>query len=159
MYLNQAITRINKVNWNEFGSNVSEENGKLAKEFLRRLACFYKAEFQKPKTPVYSNVAYLLGDTNLKISIDEFCQKSTQDFLEKHGYIKFIVSFYIQLAKYVDEHPNYSEYLNIYEPLLVILENGGSFNINTMGIEIGGVGYIPLQGWYERFVDEKPYNL
>ncbi|WP_128102034.1 hypothetical protein [Paenibacillus sp. DCT19] len=159
MYYDQAVTRVNQVNWNEFGTNVSKDNGKLVNEFLRRLASFYKAECQIPKTPVYSNIAYLLGDTDLKINIYGLCNKSTNEFLEKHGYIEFIVSFYIQLAKYIDNHPEYSEYLKIYEPLLEIIESGGCFNINTMGIEIKGFGYIPLQGWYERYVYGEPGSV
>ena len=46
MYLEQAITRINNIDWDRVGTKSSVEDGNLGKEFLRRLANAYISVYE-----------------------------------------------------------------------------------------------------------------
>ena len=41
MYFEQALTRINNIDWDKVGTNISDENGDLGVMFLSGLADFY----------------------------------------------------------------------------------------------------------------------
>ncbi|MGG3283317.1 hypothetical protein [Paenibacillus solani] len=159
IYLDNAVSRINDIKWEEVGTIVSNEDADLACEFLRRLALFYKNECLRPQPPMFSNIAKLLGDTENELLISMYCNSRVLEFVANHQYIEKLFVFYIQLSIYVDKKPKYTEYLNVYEPLIRILERGGFFVIRPQELEIQNVKYIPLNGWFDKFVSTEPYNI
>lgn len=159
IYLDNAVSRINDIKWEEVGTIVSNEDADLACEFLRRLALFYKNECLRPQPPMFSNIAKLLGDTENELLISMYCNPRVLEFVANHQYIEKLFVFYIQLSIYVDKKPKYTEYLNVNEPLIRILERGGFFVLRPQELEIQNVKYIPLNGWYDRFVSIEPYNI
>ena len=48
------------------------------------------------------------------------------------------------------------KYLDVYEPLINLIERGYLFEYADAGLMIYGSGLHPLNGWYERFVDAEP---
>ncbi|AIQ11297.1 hypothetical protein [Paenibacillus durus] len=159
MYLNKAIEKINNVKWDEVGTIVSEEDADLGREFLRRAAQFYKEESIKPLKPMFTHIAKLLGDTEEGVDISKYCSSKALELLVKNTSAKRIFEFYIQLAKYVDENPEYQKYLSVYEPLIRIFEKGGLFVFRMHELEIKNVAYISMNGWYERFVEMEPIDI
>ncbi|MCG7376399.1 hypothetical protein MH215_05295 [Paenibacillus sp. ACRSA] len=158
MYLNNAVSRINGIKWDMIGAIVSNKDADLGCEFLRRLALFYKNECLSPQPPMFSNIAKLLGDTENEVLISKYCNPTVLEFVANYQYIKKIFEFYIQLSIYVDRNPKYTEYLNVYEPLIRIIERGGFFVLRPQELDIQNVMYIPLNGWYDRFVSTVPYD-
>ncbi|WP_432774820.1 hypothetical protein AAFJ72_16660 [Brevibacillus gelatini] len=159
MYLDKAVSRINGIKWEEVGTIVSNGDADLGCEFLRRLALFYKNECLRPQPPMFSNIAKLLGDIDNELLISMYCNPKVLEFVGNYQYLSKIFEFYIQLSIYVDNKPQYTEYLNVYEPLIRILERGGFFVLRPQELEIQNVKYIPLNGWYDRFVSAEPYNI
>lgn len=159
LYLNEAISRINQIKWNEVRTKINEENSKLGTEYLRRLAVFFREEAVRPVRPLVANIAKLLGDVEEEVKIADYCSKEVSDFLTKEVYFGKVFEYYIQLARYVDNNQTYSKYLSVYEPLIRIAERGGFFVLKANELDIIDVSYIPLGNWYERFVEKEPIDI
>ncbi|WP_419761082.1 hypothetical protein [Brevibacillus brevis] len=159
LYLNEVVSRINQIKWNEVRTKENEENSKLGIEYLRRLAIFFREESVRPIHPMIANIAKILGDVEEGIKISDFCSKEASDFLTKEAYFGKVFEYYIQLARYVDINPTYSKYLSVYEPLIRIAERGGFFVLKPHELDIINVSYIPLGNWYERYVIKEPIDI
>ncbi|WP_339285692.1 hypothetical protein [Paenibacillus sp. FSL R5-0486] len=72
MLLENAVSKLNSINWGSVGTGVSEKDTNLGYEFLRRMAQFYKAEQLKPMPPAFTNVAKLLGDQEEELDISAY---------------------------------------------------------------------------------------
>ncbi|MFM9277129.1 hypothetical protein [Paenibacillus jiagnxiensis] len=156
--LNQAMQRINQIPWDSIGTMESKEDSDLAREYLRRLALFYKDESITPLPPLISNIAKLLGDVDNELEVIDYCHNiNAIEFLNNHTFPRKIIEYYLQLAKFIDENSAYSKYLNVYTPLIRIFENGGLVVFRTRDLEVINGAFIPLNGWYERFVEKKPF--
>ncbi|MEK3826102.1 MULTISPECIES: hypothetical protein [Paenibacillus] len=57
MNLQAAITRINAIHWERVGTSSFEIEADLAREFLRRLALFFRDTSTRPLPPFIANVA------------------------------------------------------------------------------------------------------
>ncbi len=154
----KAMNRINNINWSNFGKLGNVEDGKLIFEYLRRTAKFYKENFIKPVPPIYLNVADLLG-YNHKIELSELCSKEAVEELEKTVMIKNIVISYLELAEFADINNKVVKYLEIYEPLIRILERGGYFAFKEGGLSVYNAGFFPLSNWYEKFLGKEPIDI
>jgi len=152
MYLDDTVCRINRINWGKVGTVISNEDAALGCEFLRRLALFYKNEGLKPQPPLFTNVAKLLGDTEGEFPISMYCHPRILEFVADYHYLKKIIEFTIQLSMFVEKKQEHSAYLNVYEPLIRILERGGFFVLRPQELEIHKIEYISLNGWYDRFL-------
>ena len=159
MYLDDTVCRINEINWEKVGTIVSNEDADLGCEFLRRLALFYKNEGMSKQPPMFTNIAKLLGDTENEFPISMYCNPRVLEFVSDYQYLKKIFEFYIQLSIFVEKKQKYTEYLNVYEPLIRILERGGFFVLRPQELEIQKVEYIPLNNWYDTFSTTEPYNI
>lgn len=158
MYLDNAIQRINSINWDVVGSNLSNADTHLGYEFLRRLAQFFKDQSIKPVPPLYANIARLLGDSE-EVKISDYCNPKATKFLSENMYVGKIFGYYLQLAKYADKNPDAFNYLSVYEPLIKIIERGGLFILRHLELDIVQVANFPLHGWYERFLVKEEINI
>jgi hypothetical protein len=43
------------------------------------------------------------------------------------------------------------KYIKVYEPLIEIFEQGGSFLLRYEGLEIKDICFIPLYTWFDKF--------
>ncbi|KQO04820.1 hypothetical protein [Paenibacillus sp. Leaf72] len=156
MHLEKAILKINNINWKLVGE--VNEKGDLGYEYLRRLAQFFKEKQLKPRQPSFSNLAKLLGDED-EMEISIFCNSDVIEFFNRDASMKSVIEWYLQLARYADKHPDVSPYLCVYEPLIRVLERGGSFYMNNVGLEVKNEGYYPLNNWFEKFVNKEPIEI
>ncbi|NOV90129.1 hypothetical protein BJV85_002691 [Clostridium acetobutylicum] len=157
--MKEAITRINNIKWNVVGTSESEEESNLGYEFLRRLAKFFKDESIKPVKPLVANIAKLLGDTEEEIDISNYCTSEVVGFFGENIYMRNVVQYYIQLARYADKNIDAIKYLSVYEPAIRIFERGGMFVLKINALDIVKVAHFPLDRWYERFVEKEPINI
>lgn len=151
MYLEKAVARINNIEWEKTGTNSSEEIGQLGVEFLRRLADFYNTTSNKQFPPLFSDIAKFLGE-NSKIDFNQYYNTNTKEFLDKTIYQNKIFEYYLKLSKLADENPAARQYLNVYEPLIEILERGGLFKLRKNDLEIEHIISIPLNNCYDKFL-------
>lgn len=94
MYLDKALQRINEINWDVVGLNMSKSDTHLGYEFLRRLARFFKEQSQKPVPPLYANIANLLGDEEVVV-LSDYCNKEATEFLDEKKYVsKYLNTIY-----------------------------------------------------------------
>ena len=84
MYFEQALTRINNIDWDKVGTNISDENGDLGVMFLSGLADFYSETLLKPYPPIVSDIAMLMGDKR-EVSFEEYYNDKTKKFYVKHN--------------------------------------------------------------------------
>ncbi len=150
MYFEQALTRINNIDWDKVGTNISDENGDLGVMFLSGLADFYSETLLKPYPPIVSYIAMLMGDKR-EVSFDEYYSDKTKKFLCQTQYQSKIVEYYLKLSQLADRNPEVEKYIKVYEPLIEIFEQGGSFLLRYEGLEIKDICFIPLYTWFDKF--------
>lgn len=150
MYFEQAIARINLIDWDKVGTKISAEDEKLGHAYLKRLANFYSETLIKPYPPLFSDIAWLMGDKR-DVNFDEYYNDKTKKFLCKTKYQSKIVEYYLKLSQLADNNQEAGKYLNIYEPLIKIFEQGGSFKLRKNDLEIEHVIFIPLNNWFEKY--------
>lgn len=158
MYFNKAVNRINKIVWSKIESPIDNNEMYLGYEYLRRMAGFLKEQSLKPINPLFINVASILGDKQENDYI-EYCSKEVQDAVKDKALPKAILNFFLQLANYADNNKNAEPYMQIYDPLIQLLEKGYIFAFREAGLMIYNVGYFPLSGWYDRFVEALPISF
>jgi len=159
MYFEKAISKINNISWGVIGENRSGNYEDLGYEFLRRMALFFKENRLDPLPPSMTNIAKLLGDTKNRLEISNYCTLNAIEFLNESLYTKKVFEYYLQLARYADEYPKVSRYLEIYEILIKVIELGGCFYLKHNELEIEGKAYYPLKGWFERFSSKEPVDI
>ncbi|MCP1136953.1 hypothetical protein NKT34_27250 [Paenibacillus polysaccharolyticus] len=124
MNLQTAVTRINTINWESVGTRSSEIEANLAREYLRRLALFFRNTSTKPLPPSIANVANILGDEQ-EIEISKYCNVEAMGTHGSNVYVYKVFEYYLQLAKLADLDHGYVDYLLIYEPFIKIFEREG----------------------------------
>lgn len=159
MNLKVAIARINNIRWDRIGSNSSEVEADLACEFLRRLAQFFKENSIKPMPPIIANIAKLLGDNEDEVTISDYCNVESMGASGKNVYVYKVFEYYLQLAKFADKNKDAIKYLSVYEPLLKIFEREGMVVLKPRELNVEKCAHIPLNSWYDKFVDMKPLDI
>ncbi|WP_145049236.1 hypothetical protein [Paenibacillus xylanexedens] len=157
--MREAVSRSSNIDWSLVGAVVSPENERLAYEFFRRLASFFQKENIAPVSPKFADITCLLGGGKELVDIRTIYSQETIEYMNQFSGIELFCHFYLKLASYIDDHPEYSEYIHIYEPLLRILERKGGFVFRVNELEIVGVCHFPLGGWYERFLNKPSYDI
>lgn len=150
MYYNKALNRINRVNWLQLG--ICKDKQRKGFEYLCRMAGFVEEQSIKPINPLFINIAKILGDEK-EIDYVEKCSEETRTVLKNKCAITNMVNFYLQLAHYADENNEAQIYLQIYDPMIQLLEQGYDYEFREAGLMIYNVGLYPLSGWYERFIE------
>ena len=163
MRIEKSLNRINNINWNNFGKLGDRSDSDLVYEYLRKLAKFYKENPTKPLAPFYVDVVRSLGfefDRELTdISLSEFFEERIVENLLTSHMAEYTIKGYIKLSKFIDENPGYTEYLEIYDPLIRVLERGGKFQYKERGIIVQNSGFFPLSNWCNDFRNAKPIDI
>ncbi|SEP34489.1 hypothetical protein [Paenibacillus sp. OK076] len=159
MLLNDVVSRVRNLDWSSVGTVISKENERLGYEFFRRLASFFQVENITPISPKFTDISCLLGDTRELIDFKLFFNEEIIKYMNQFSGVELFLNFYLKLGKYVEDHPEHSKYIFVYEPLLKILERKGAFVFRVNELEIVGVSHLPLGGWYERFLNKPPCDI
>jgi len=156
--LQAAVGRINKINWEQVGSRSSEVEADLAREYLRRLAYFFKESSIRPLPPFIANIATVLGD-NEEVEISDYCNITAMSEYGTNVYVYKVFGYYLQLAKLADKNQSYVEYLSVYEPFIKIFERQGLVVLKPRELNVVGCAHIPLNSWYDKFLEMKPLDM
>lgn len=101
MYFENAIERINKINWNKLGNPASQNEKNLGYEYLKRMAHFFYNQNLKPMNPLFTNIASLLGDKEI-MNIMEYCNVDAQERLEDKSTMEASLTFCLQFFYDID---------------------------------------------------------
>ncbi len=153
MNLENAIDRINKIDWNELGKPREGHDYFLAGDFLKRAAVFIKEQGIKPINPLVLDVVAVLGDKE-EINYIEYCSLEVKKALENRCTVSYVINSYLKLVDYVNKNKDVEAYLQIYEPMIQLLEMGYAYGYREGGLLFYNGGFFPLNGWYERFLDK-----
>lgn len=66
-------------------------------------------------------------------------------------YIYTLINYYVSLSKVVDSDKTLRKYLDIYEPIIKMLEEGKDFYLRSGYIEIDGVYCMSIKNWKEVY--------
>ena len=155
MYFEEAVKRINKIDWELFGKTVCSEEDleihELGSRYLKNMALFFYEQHIPPYNPLVISAAELLGYKE-KVDIKECCNPTIEVVLENCHIPKHMIECHLQMAKLVDMEPKYERYLNIYDPMICLMELGFNFGHREGGLMVYEVGFYPLNNWYNRFL-------
>lgn len=156
MYLKSALDRISHIYWDQFGKPHTELAAVefMGYEYLRRMAAFFKEQSLPPQFPLITNIAVILGDT------DEFtldcCGVEIPEKIRSQSIPFCTLEFYLQLARFSDINSSAAQYMSVYDPLIILLENGYNFTYKERGLYIYDLALYPLDNWYEKHVQAPP---
>lgn len=143
--LNDAVNRISLINFEDERDNFCESHHILIIEYFRRVnAVLDTLSITSDKYPII-RIASVLGKS-LHVDIMKVCPM-LKDI--NNLYIKAICYCYLEISSLVDEgFDEAKEYVNLYEPIIKLLERGGSFSIRQGELLVGTSAY-PLSYWRE----------
>lgn len=169
MYFEQAIERLNKIDWKNIGKErwAHENDDSLyGFEFLKRMAHFFKKHHVEnvKLLPFLIDITLYLekGTIALENVFEEdvekvVMEKCNDDFKQAFGAFPLLMRIpacYLKLAMLSDEKEEYSMYLDVYEPLIQLFESGGGFRYCESGMSFFNSGLItPIHNWYEKWAD------
>ncbi|MBD5088420.1 MAG: hypothetical protein HDT30_06345 [Clostridiales bacterium] len=93
-----------------------------------------------------------MGDDK-EIDFTKYYSDNTREYLSKTMYQSKIFEYYLQIALFTEEHNEARQYLDVYDPLIEICEKGGSFILRKNELVIEQIASIPLNDWYNKFLD------
>ena len=150
MYLEEAINRINKIDWKKVKVETRKDEKDLGYEYLCRIAEFIDEHKLNKRNPLFINIAFELGYGS-DIKYIDYCNLAVQKSLIGYPVPEHNLNCYMQLADYADQNKEVVRYLQIYDPLIQLMELGFLYAYREGGFIIYGGGFYPLQGmWYER---------
>ncbi|KHL91216.1 hypothetical protein QW71_35955 [Paenibacillus sp. IHB B 3415] len=143
--LNDAVNRISLINFEDGGNKFCESHHILISEYFRRVnAVLNTLSLNIDKYPIF-RIASVLGNSQ-HVDIMKVCPM-LKDI--NNLYIKAICYYYLEICSLVDERVDKAnEYADLYEPMIKLLERGGSFNLRQGELLIGTSAY-PLSYWRE----------
>ena len=154
MYFDDAVERINKIDWGRINMEGGKDAQNLGCQFLHRMAIFTRDHSLTTNyNPLFRNIAAELGDKE-SIDIADYCSIEAQTVL--NTVLRSIIMCYLQLAKYSDQNPDAYKYMQVYEPLIQLLEEGFLFTYREGGLMIFGGGLYHLHHWYETYLNKNP---
>lgn len=152
MYYKKAIDRINKIDWTLVGSRVGEDEQKMGFQYLCKMANFVERQHIEPTNPLLINIAKILGDVDDNDYLED-CKEQVRVSLKNKTTPRYIINFYLQLAHYSDEKNEVATYLQIYDPMICLLERGYSYGFREGGLMIYHAEFYQLSGWYDIFIN------
>lgn len=134
-----AVRRVSNIEWDKVGKEEKISNMALIKEYLRRAAVLIKTNSLNVRYPFF-DATEALGKEQW-VDLVKMCPQ-----LEKinNAFIKRICECYIKWAILVDEKEAIAvQFSDLYEPLIMIFERGGTVGVHHGDIVTGG-GALPL---------------
>ncbi|MFA4134239.1 MULTISPECIES: hypothetical protein [unclassified Brevibacillus] len=131
-----AAERISLIDFDNIRNQDYKSHHLLVQEFLRRATCViheYSITLKTLRYPFIS--AYDVMDRELDIDVLQWCPKLEEIH---NGTIKYMCRYYLEWSALIDKGISVAlEHKDLYEPLIQLLERGGSFNIRQNSMIVG----------------------
>lgn len=152
MYFEDSIKRINNINWEKLGTNQQKDEEWLMGKYLKRLETMIE-EYGPGEIPIHpvicANVAIYLGDTE-GFNIREYCELIVWETVKNISMPRDVISWYLQLARYADSNEVAARYVNVFDPLIELLEKGWLFYYVDRGVAVSNTAYLPMYNLYHK---------
>lgn len=121
--------------------------------------CFCNEHNIEPTLPFMINISFYFGKCDIDDDILNQCNCKLKEIIKNSSFSNSIIRYYLQLALLVDQKPKYAEYMKVYEPLVILFEQGGSFVYRERGMSFMNSGLIPLSNWHKKFKDKSEKSM
>jgi len=134
---NEGIKRINNIKWDKSGSIDVPSNMALVQEYIRRAAVFIKTYDLKTPYPFFKASNALGFDNDL--GIDELCPPLKE---LKNAFMKGTCEAYLEWLNlvFIGIEPA-KKFHDLYEPLILLIERGGTIRRHHGEIITGGYSF------------------
>jgi len=131
-----AVERISSIDFDNIRKQDYASHQLLVQEFLRRATLVINEYSITLKTLRYPYIsANDVIDRELDVDVFKWCPKLEEI---QNGTIKYMCRFYLQWSVLIDQGlPVALEHKDLYEPLIKLLERGGSFTIRQNSMIVG----------------------
>ena len=103
MFTENAIIRLNQIDWDKIGQNGHRDDIELGTEFLKRMAKFCKKNNVKPMLPFLIDIPALLGKNTINSTLLEQCNDSVKKIIKNPSFATSIVNYYLRACILADE--------------------------------------------------------
>ena len=149
MYVEKAIERLNKIDWNKIGENGQEKDMELGVEFIRKMAVFCNEHNITPSLPFMTDLSSFLEECSIDDEILDKCNSGVKNIIDSPTMSTSIVNYYIKACILSDKDVKYAACMNVYEPMIRLFEKGGNFVYRERGMSFINSGLIPLNNWFD----------
>ncbi|MGG0883432.1 hypothetical protein [Brevibacillus parabrevis] len=133
----EALRRLNQIDWEKVGSVEEPWNMALVKEYIRRASVLIKTYSLKTPYPFF-NAANALG-FDMELDLDKVCPSLTK---VDNSLITAMCVSYLEWAILADkEEKHASQFADLYEPIIKLFEKGGKVNRRHGEILAGGQAF------------------
>ena len=152
MYFKVAINRINNIDWERMGTNQQKDEEWHMGEYLKRLETLIE-EYGLGQIHIHpvicANVAMYLGDTEV-INIQEHCKPVVWEKVKNLGMPRDVIAWYLQLARYAESNEVAARHVDVYDPLIELLEKGWLFYYVDCGVAVSNTAYMHMYNLYHK---------
>lgn len=151
MYTENAIERLNNIDWNNIGENGQEKDMELGIEFLAKMEKFCNENIITPTLPFMTDLPSFLGNYVLGEEILNKCNSDLRNIIDNPTVSTVIVKYYIGASVLADSNVKYVACMDVYEPIIRLFEKGGNFVYRERGMSFINSGLLPLANWLKNF--------
>ncbi|MDE6700754.1 MAG: hypothetical protein K2K10_07055 [Acetatifactor sp.] len=123
MYTENAIERLNNIDWNNIGENGQEKDMELGIEFLAKMEKFCNENSITPTLPFMTDLPSFLGNYVLGEEILNRCNSDLRNIIDNPTVSTVIVKHYIKASVLADSNVKYVACMDVYEPIIRLFEN------------------------------------
>ncbi|MEK4663637.1 hypothetical protein [Paenibacillus sp. SAF-068] len=135
--LYKGIERINSINWSTSGGTDEPSNMALLQEYIRRAAILTTTYHLKTSYPFF-NASRAFG-YDVDLDITEKCPQLKE---LKNGFLKGMCEAYLEWLLLFDSGNEIAlEFHDLYEPLILLIERGGTIRRKHGEIITGGYAF------------------
>lgn len=151
MYVENAIIRLNNINWDAIGQNGHKKDMELGIEFLKKMAKFCKKNNITPNLPFMTDLPSFFGKKTIDNVLLEQCNDTVKKIIKNPSFSTSVVNYYLRASLLKDEKEKKIDCIYVYEPIILLFEKGGNFIYKERGMSFINSGLIPLTNWFEKF--------
>ncbi len=151
MYVENAIIRLNNINWDAIGQNGHKKDMELGIEFLKKMAKFCKKNNITPNLPFMTDLPSFFGKKTIDNVLLEQCNDTVKKIIKNPSFSTSVVNYYLRASLLKDEKEKEIDCIYVYEPIILLFEKGGNFIYKERGMSFINSGLIPLTNWFEKF--------
>ncbi len=151
MYAENAIIRLNNINWDAIGQNGHKKDMELGIEFLKKMAKFCKKNNITPNLPFITDLPSFFGKKTIDNVLLEQCNDTVKKIIKNPSFSTSVVNYYLRASLLKDEKEKEIDCIYVYEPIILLFEKGGNFIYKERGMSFINSGLIPLTNWFEKF--------
>ncbi len=146
MAFETQLARIMKIEPERLGSNVTDEHCKLVNRFLASVARLLNEQNSEIQSPHFDPREVFGADE----SLDKELKGKLRIRFDNSFFVYQIVCRHLRLTRLSESNENAAAHFDLYQPLIEILEDGGTLDLDRGDIVVDGKWTAPVRNFRER---------